>query len=109
MFQRPQNINSDTYVLDATNTTSATALDVKYNPQGNLIIYNSSSTVAVFVTCSQGSGTAVFPTSSNDPKAGKVIPPGAMVTFEKNAEHNYLNCITASGTATVYVSVGTGL
>lgn len=102
------NLNTNTYTLSASTSSSAvTLLDQDAN-QTSLVIVNTG-TVAVFLVSGKTSApTAVFPTSATAPLAGQVIGAGTTCTFTKNATDNFISGITASGTASVYISPGAG-
>lgn len=110
MSFQPQNINTPTYVLSATTASSSvtfTALDTG-TKNANIVVYNDG-LVPVFVVTGVTAPTAVFPTSATVPLNGKIIPPGIEATFSREDKHAYLSGITASGTASVYISIGAGL
>lgn len=103
-----QNLNTNTYVIDIDNTNKSATLIPQDINQSVLIIYNGS-TNSVFVVSGKTAPTAVFPTSATDPLQGKVIPPGAVVSFTKNTDHGFISAIQAtSGTGNLYISVGAG-
>lgn len=101
------NVNTNTVALACSTTSAGAALPATtLTPWYSVILYNSG-TVPVFVVAGTGSApTAVFPTTT--PLAGKVIPPGAVVTYSLNKEFTHLAGITASGTATIYITTGVG-
>ena len=104
-----QRLNSNTYALSVTSTSGAITLtnaDAQSNTMSRWIVYNDGD-VSVFVVSGLSSApTAVFPTSATVPVAGKVIGPGVTVSFDRDKDHKYLAAITASGTASIYVSAG---
>lgn len=104
------NLNTNTYVIAIDNTSKSATLYGDDINQSSLIIYNGS-TNPVFVISGGPSAapTAVFPTSSTVPLAGKIIAPGATVTFTKNPNDKFISAIQAtSGTGSLYISVGAG-
>lgn len=102
------NLNTDTYVLPGASSSSSITLTPEDRLCTSLVIYNAG-TVAVFLVSGTGSApTAVFPTSATVPLQGKVIGPGVTATFTKRAGHEFISGITASGTASTYIAVGTG-
>ena len=104
----PMNLNTNTYVIAIDNTSKAATLTPQDTNQSSLVLYNGSDK-AVFVVSSESSMTAVFPTSATVPMAGKVVAPGATVTFTKNIKDKFINAIQASaGTGSLYISVGSG-
>lgn len=105
----PQNINTPTYTLSATNASSAvsfTSLDTGIK-DAKVIAYNSG-TVPVFIVTGVTQPTAVFPTSATVPLAGKVLAPGSVCTFVREDKHAFLSGITSTGSASVYISIGNG-
>lgn len=104
----PMNINTNTYVIAIDNTSKAATLTPSDAGQSSVVLYNGSDK-AVFVKSSAASATLVFPTSATVPLSGKVVAPGATVTFTKNPDDKYINAIQASsGTGSLYISVGSG-
>lgn len=111
-------INSTPYVLPAT-TTAASQLFANQDLGLTLVmLVKNSGTVPVFICTSASAGTAVFPTATTPSGAvypaptsvlnGTVVLPGCVETLSKGAQDAYMNFITSSGTATVYVQVGYG-
>jgi len=102
------NINTNTYTIaiDATSKSATlTQPDINTN---SLVMYNAS-TNPVFVVSGVTAPTAVFPTSATVPVQGKVIAPGATVTFTKNPLHGFISAIQASaGVGNLYISPGSG-
>lgn len=110
MTTTPMKINSGTYKLTA--TTSGAVIQYAASGQSSkmLIIYNSGS-VPVFAQASKtdNSATIALPNSATAPVNGKMIAPGATVTYVKDSDQNFLGLITASGSTDVYVSAGGGV
>lgn len=101
------NLNTSTYVLSATTSSSSVTLTNQDSNQSSLIIYNAGS-VPVFLVSGVTAPTAVFPTSATVPINGTVIGPGAIMTMTKNTTDGFISGITASGTASVYICPGAG-
>lgn len=101
------NINTPTYTLSATSTSSAITFVDQDRNHASVNVYNSG-TVAVFIVSGVTQPTAVFPTSATAPLAGTVIAPGAVETISKNSDHVFISGITATGTASVYIQCGAG-
>lgn len=92
-------VTGGTVALSATGTTSRVAVSVDaYNPA--VRIYNAG-TVAVFIVC--GDVTVVSTTALGIP-----IAPGTVEILGCN-KGGYVAGITASGTATLYLTPGSGL
>lgn len=88
-----------TLTMSATGTTSRVQIQTATGGTQNVRVYNAG-TVAVFVAC--GDVTVVATTA-----AGLPIAPGTVEVLGCNQTH--LAGITASGTATLYATAGTGL
>ncbi len=103
-----QNINTNTYVIAVDASSKSATLTPTDRATNTLIIYNASTTAA-FVVSGVTAPTAVFPTSATVPLQGKVIAPGATVSFTKNTDHGFISAIQAvAGTGSLYISVGAG-
>jgi hypothetical protein len=101
------NMNCPTRVLSATTSSSNIALTPEQANQSSVIFFNAGS-VPVFVTSGKATAaTAVFPVAGTT-QNGVVLAPGVMATYTKNIGDAFLSCIVASGTATVYVQIGSG-
>lgn len=100
------NTNTNTYVIAVDNTSkSLTFVDGDVISR-KVYVYNGSTNPTFVVTGATAAPTAVFPTSATAPLAGKVVPPGWTIVFDKNENHKYLAAIQASaGTGSLYVSV----
>lgn len=104
-----QNLNTNTYVIAIDNSSKSVQLTPQDTNQSTLIIYNDSTNPVFVVTGKGAAPTAVFPTTSNDPLAGKVIPSKQSMNFQKTAFHDYVAAIQAtSGTGNLYISIGSG-
>lgn len=90
-------------VVSCASTSSRVALSNPGAP--NIEIYNSGS-VPVFMVYGDSTVTATFPTSSAS--TGKIVAAGAVVIYSKAPTATHIACITASSTASVYVSTGKG-
>lgn len=102
------NMNTNTYTLSASTSSSAvTLLDQDAN-QTSVVAKNTGSVPVFIVSGKTSAPTAVFPTSATVPVQGKVIGAGNTETYTKNATDNFISGITASGTASVYISPGAG-
>lgn len=109
-MDNPMANNTNTYVIAIDNTSKAATFVSTDYPMTGMILFNGS-TNPVFVTLGSGdvAPTAVFPTSASAPLKGKVIAPGATITFSKTAQDKFLSAIQASaGTGDLYISLGTG-
>lgn len=102
------NLNTNTYKLSATTSSSSvTLLDQDAN-QSSIIVSNTGSVSVFLVSGKTSAPTAVFPTSATAPVQGKVIAAGAIVTMTKNTTDNFISGITESGAASVFISPGAG-
>lgn len=105
----PMNLNSNTYVIAIDNTSKKATLTANDYDSPNILAYNGSDKAVFVFISSSSSDSAVFPTSATAPLAGKVIGPGAIMTFGKNPQQAYIYAIQASaGTGNLYLSVGPG-
>lgn len=103
-----QNLNTNTYVLDASATSQYITLSNTDKSTNSMIIYNGT-TQDCFVVSGETAPTVVFPTSSNGPLQGKVIGVGVTATFTKLTNHGFIGAIQATaGTGSLYISVGAG-
>ncbi len=103
-----QNLNTNTYTIAVDASSKSATLTPTDKAANSLIIYNGSTTAA-FVVSGETAPTAVFPTSATVPLQGKVIAPGATVSFTKVTTHGFVSAIQASaGTGSLYISVGAG-
>ena len=94
-----QNLNTNTYVLDASATSQYVTLSNMDKNTNSMIVYNGT-TQDCFVVSGE---------TSNDPLQGKVIGVGMMVTFTKLTNHGFVGAIQATaGTGSLYISVGAG-
>ncbi len=105
-----QELNSNSYALSVTSTSGAITLtdaDAQRNGLSKWIVYNAGDVSVFCVSGLSSAPTAAIPASATAPVAGKMIAPGATVTFDRDQNHKYLSAITST-TATIYVSVGPG-
>lgn len=107
--------SASSYTISATATTGNTALTQPTNPanpsgasytasQGftRIKVYNSSTTVACYLSAGMASQTATV-------TSPMVVPPATWVTFELGGPYTNLATIMASaGTVTIYVMLGNG-
>ena len=100
-----RNVKSNTYVLAGDTTSRSVTLTPEDTNQTEFEVYNAGSS-AVFIVSGVTEPTAVFPTSATVPIQGKVCAPGAILSYSKGTNDKYISGITASGTATVYISMG---
>lgn len=101
------NINSPTYTLSATTSSSAVTLtdpDVLCES----IIVSVVGSGNVFIVSGVAQPTAVFPTSATAPLNGQVVPAGVTMTLTKNVGDKFISGITDASTAKVYIAVGSG-
>lgn len=102
------NLNTNTYVIAIDNTNKTATLTAPDINTTSCVIYNGS-TNPVFVVSGVTAPTAVFPTSATVPIQGKVIAPGATVSFTKRSREGFFSAIQGtSGTGNLYISVGSG-
>ncbi len=106
------NLNTPTYVLSSTSTSSNLTLSPEDANTNSLIVYNAGTNPAFLVASTAGTtgasvATAVFPVVGT-PQGGKVIPSGAVVTFTKNSGWEFLSTISLTGTNLIYISNGAG-
>ncbi len=103
-------LNSDTFTIETLNATSQ-SIDFStqnYPEPVNAVIYNASNQ-DVFVVAGSAQPTAVFPTSSSTPSAGKVVGAGATVVYQLNSSDNFISAIQkVAGAGGLYVSFGEG-
>lgn len=105
----PISLLSDQYVLSNLTTSSAqVTLDPTDINTSFVIIDNTMGTTPVFVTSGATSTTTVFPTSATVGSQGKIVGPGTVQTYTKNPSHQFIAAIRQSGTADLYITVGTG-
>lgn len=104
----PKNLNAPNYVLSATTSSSSVTLVPQDAIAISVDVYNAGSVPVFLTTGTTSAPTAVFPTSATVPIAGTVVAPGAILTLSKREQHEFISGITASGTASVYITVGTG-
>lgn len=107
-----QSLNSDTYVFTPSDSSGGVQFDKSYgNAVIHTIIYNGSTKDVFMINGIDSQPTAVFPTSASSPLRGKVIPPGAIVSYKIAPQTRYVSGIhaVAGGTGNVYVSVGAGV
>ena len=101
-------LNTNTYTIEVSDTSGSVVLSTTDAAQTNLVIYNGSD-VAAFVVSGIASATAVLPTAET-PALGKMIAPGATVSFTKPMAHNAIAAIQPSaGTGNLYISTGIGV
>lgn len=93
-----------TDVIDVTTSSTGVTFDQQQAEGRQVRLYNAGSATA-FVRFGKGIETAVVSTSSQI--GDMAIPSGAIEVF--NLDRNYaVSAITASGTATLYVTLGEG-
>lgn len=103
-FANPIGLNSITApVVSCSSTTSRVALSNPTAPQ--VEVYNAGS-VPVFLVAGSTTVVAVFPTSAAI--TGKIIAPGMIGVYTLPVGIVDIACITASSTATVYLSTNSG-
>lgn len=86
-----------TTVLSVTSSSSGDTIAPKY---GRIRVYNGGASVA-FLRTGIGAQTAL---TTDVP-----IPPGVVEVFSVPANHTHAAAITSSGTATLYITVGSGM
>ena len=105
----PISLLSGQYVLSSLSTSSAqVTLDPNDINTSFVVIDNTMGSTPVFVTSGTSSTTAVFPSSATVGSAGKVVGPGTVQIYTKNPAHQYIAAIRQSGTADLYITVGSG-
>jgi len=103
-FQR--SVGTNTYAIDCSNVSTA-ALQIPGGGMALRIANGGTVAVAVHVAVESTLPAAVFPTNGN-PQLVVVILPGVTEVFTAPADA-YVRAITASGTATIYVTRGEGI
>lgn len=99
-------LNTNTYILTTSTTSSAITLQPLDAAETYIEIANQGTT-SVFVVSGTGAApTAVFPTSATVPVMGSVIIGGRTAVIPKNANHEFVSMVAASGTPQVAVSPG---
>lgn len=98
------NINGTTTTITATSTTGSVDLE---NPNASFIEVYNAGAVPAFVETGLLDVSVAFPSSSA--VFGRVIPPGAVVSYEKNGNHTHLAAITSSGSATLFITTARGI
>jgi len=93
-----------TTVAVAANSSGVT---VSLNTGGTQIRFYNSGTVPAFAAWGTGSSSAKVPSGAT--LGDMPIVPGAIEVFNKQWTDNVLSMITASSSATVYVTVGNGV
>ncbi len=73
-----------------------------------VIIDNTEGSTAAYVTTGATSQTAVFPTSLTVPSYGTVVGAGTVQTYTCHTTDKYFAAIRQSGTANLYVKLGSG-
>lgn len=103
------NLNSPTYALESSASSSSITLRSDHVDKTVFIICNDTANT-VFVVSGETAPTAVFPTSATVPVDGKVIPSGQTVAFGKKPGHGFISMISTAADAGkyVYVSVSMG-
>lgn len=103
-----QNLNTGTYIITPTNSNLTVTLSQAAGLNSKAIIKNDSDKAVFCVAAKDSVPTAVFPTSSSVPIAGKVILPGATETYSLNEGDKYISVIqkTSGGVGDMYISVG---
>jgi hypothetical protein len=102
-------IGGKTAVLVATTTSAAVALP---NPNDGEVertywFDNTTSSVSGFVAFGNGTVEAEIPTEGN-PAFGFRIPAGAAIPLRRPTSDTHVAGITSTGTATLYITPGTG-
>lgn len=101
------NLNTPTYKLSGTTSSSSVTLSPQDTLCSSLVIFNSG-TVPIFLVSGVTAPTAVYPTSATAPVNGKVVGPGVTATFTKNVGDGFISGITPSSTADTFISAGAG-
>lgn len=105
----PISLLSDQYVLSSLTTSSASVtLDPTDVNTSFIVIDNTMGATPVFVTSGATAVTAVFPTSATVGSQGKIVGPGTVQTYTKNPSHQFIAAIRQTGTADLYITVGSG-
>lgn len=99
----------NTVAIATTTTSAATALtDTGVGPESrDYRIYNSGS-VIVYVAFG-GSGLVVVAPGAGAPANGIPIPGGAIEVMRSSSSEGYIGTLAATGTATLFVTAGSGL
>lgn len=99
-------LNTNTYVLNATATSSAVTISPLDSQETYLEIYNSGGVAVFIVSGTSAAPTAVFPASSTTGVMGSVVAPGRTATYPKNAGHEFVSVVAQTSTASVFISPG---
>jgi len=97
-------LNSLTYLLVA--STASETVTIPVTTGGEKVIIDNDSTITVFVVAG---GTAAFPTDAGAGVAGKVVRGGVTQTYALPVGTTQISIIAASGTPSIYLTVGAGL
>lgn len=108
-MDNPMALNSPQYVIsDVTSSSQQVTLVPGDINTSRLIVDNTAGTTPVFITSGVASTTAVFPTSASVPLGGAVVGAGTVQTYTKDTTHKYIAAIRETGTADVFIKVGSG-
>lgn len=102
------NLNTPTYKLSGTTSSSSITLSPQDSSSTSLVIVNLGPNNIFLVSGATAAPTAVFPTSATIPVNGQVVPAGAIMTMTKNENDVFISGITDTGTAAIHIAVGAG-
>lgn len=91
-------VRGETKTISATSSSSGVTLTLNLP---SLLVQNAGTSAAFYRTCVSSSGCTA--TTSDTP-----ILSGAILVLHRPSTHYYVAAVTASGTATVYVTPGNG-
>lgn len=97
-------LNSLTYLLVA--STASETVTIPATTGGEKLIINNDSDITLFVVAG---GTAAFPTDAGSGVSGKVIIARSIQTYSLPVGTTQVSVIAASGTPSVYLTVGSGV
>lgn len=101
------NLNTNTYVLNGTTSSSNITLSPQDANTNSLIVYNAGPNDVMLVSGTGAAPTAIFPTNAA-PQPGTVFEVGSIITMTKKTTDEFISGICLTGTATVYISPGAG-
>lgn len=104
-----QNINTDTYIIvDVNETSKSITFSKVYKNKPKAIIANLSDKPTYVIAGIGSAPTAVYPTSASIPVLGKVVPAGAVLTYELSEQHTHISAIqkATDGVGDLVISIG---
>lgn len=101
------NLNTNTYVLNGTTSSSNIKLSPTDANTNSLIVYNAGPNDVMLVSGSGAAPVGVYPTNAV-PQPGTVFAAGSIQTMTKKTTDEFISGICLTGTASVYISTGEG-